>query len=93
MHYISTRDHPERRKFCETLLEGLAPDGGLYVPETYPLVDDALLDRWRGLSYPDLAFEILSLYSDDIPPGRSEGREDLYARGFRDRLDRAGARA
>ncbi|RWC40890.1 MAG: threonine synthase [Mesorhizobium sp.] len=68
MYYISTRGHPERRKFCEILLEGLAPDGGLYVPETYPLVDDAMLDRWRGLSYPDLAFEILSLYIDDIPP-------------------------
>ncbi|RVA53970.1 hypothetical protein EN933_11485, partial [Mesorhizobium sp. M7A.F.Ca.US.001.01.1.1] len=32
MHYISTRGHPQRRKFCEILLEGLAPDGGLYVP-------------------------------------------------------------
>ncbi|WP_246678845.1 threonine synthase [Mesorhizobium sp. B2-5-7] len=68
MHYISTRGHPERRKFCEILLEGLAPDSGLYVPETYPRVDDAMLDRWRRLSYPDLAFEILSLYIDDIPP-------------------------
>ncbi|MBZ9967027.1 hypothetical protein [Mesorhizobium sp. BR1-1-2] len=38
------------------------------VPETYPRVDDAMLDRWRRLSYPDLAFEILSLYIDDIPP-------------------------
>ncbi|MBZ9894326.1 MULTISPECIES: threonine synthase [unclassified Mesorhizobium] len=68
MHYISTRGHSERRKFCEILLEGLAPDGGLYVPETYPFVDDPMLDRWRRLSYPDLAFEILSLYIDDIPP-------------------------
>jgi threonine synthase len=68
MHYISTRGHSDRREFCEVLLEGLAPDGGLYVPETYPLVDDAMLDRWRGLSYPDLAFEILSLYVDDVPP-------------------------
>lgn len=68
MHYISTRGHPERRKFCEILLEGLAPDGGLYVPEVYPRLDDATLDRWRGLSYPVLAFEILSLYIDDIPP-------------------------
>jgi threonine synthase len=67
MHYISTRGHPERRKFCEILLEGLAPDGGLYVPEAYPRVDDAMLSRWRGLSYPELAFEILSLYIDDIP--------------------------
>ncbi|MER9504792.1 hypothetical protein [Mesorhizobium sp. M0579] len=68
MHYISTRGDPERRKFCEILLEGLAPDGGLYVPETYPRVDEAMLDRWRRLSYLDLAFEILSLYIDDIQP-------------------------
>ena len=50
------------------LLEGLAQDGGLYVPETYPRVDDATLDAWRALSYPSLAFEILSLYVSDIPP-------------------------
>ncbi|RWF89807.1 MAG: threonine synthase [Mesorhizobium sp.] len=67
MHYISTRGHPERKAFCEILLEGLAPDGGLYVPETYPLVDGAMLDRWRGVSYAELAVEILSLFIDDIP--------------------------
>ncbi|MDH4482260.1 MAG: threonine synthase [Rhodoferax sp.] len=71
MHYISTRaphsPTSERKRFCEILLEGLAPDGGLYLPETYPQVDAATLTRWRGLSYADLAFEILSLYVDDIP--------------------------
>ena len=77
MRYISTRathtPPSERKRFCEILLEGLAPDGGLYLPETYPQVDDATLTRWRGLSYADLAFEILSLYVDDIPA------EDLRA--------------
>ncbi|MGE0497195.1 MAG: threonine synthase [Ramlibacter sp.] len=68
MHYLSTRGHPDRKRFCEILLEGLAPDGGLYLPERYPQVDDATLTRWRGLAYADLAFEILSLYIDDIPP-------------------------
>ncbi len=71
MRYISTRatgTHPsEPKRFCEILLEGLAPDGGLYLPETYPQVDAATLTRWRGLPYADLAFEILSLYVDDIP--------------------------
>ncbi len=71
MHYISTRaphtPPAERKRFCEILLEGLAPDGGLYLPETYPQVDAATLTRWRGLPYADLAFEILSLYVDDIP--------------------------
>ena len=68
MRYISTRGHPERRKFCEILLEGLAQDVGLYMPETYPHVDAATLESWRDLAYPDLAFEILSLFIDDISP-------------------------
>ena len=67
MLYLSTRGHPDRKHFCEILLEGLAPDGGLYLPESYPKVDAATLASWRGLPYADLAFEILSLYIDDIP--------------------------
>jgi threonine synthase len=66
MLYLSTRGHPERKRFCEILLEGLAPDGGLYLPEQYPKVDAATLSKWRGLPYHELAFEILSLYIDDI---------------------------
>lgn len=73
MLYLSTRGHPDRRRFCEILLEGLAPDGGLYLPERYPQVDGARFSRWRGLPYADLAFEIVSLYIDDIPA------EDLRA--------------
>jgi threonine synthase len=65
--YLSTRGDPTRRGFADILLEGLAPDGGLYLPERYPQVDAATLARWRGLSYAELAFEVLSLYIDDIP--------------------------
>jgi threonine synthase len=67
MLYLSTRGHPDRKHFCEILLEGLAPDGGLYLPEKYPQVDAATLSKWRSLPYHELAFEILSLYIDDIP--------------------------
>ncbi len=67
MLYVSTRGHAGGQHFCDILLEGLAPDGGLYLPQTYPQVDDATLMRWRALPYADLAFEILSLYIDDIP--------------------------
>lgn len=67
MKYISTRGENKGRQFCDILLEGLAPDGGLYVPEQYPLIDANTLEKWRGLSYAQLAFEILSLYIDDIP--------------------------
>ena len=68
MLYLSTRGDPARKRFCEILLEGLAPDGGLYLPERYPQVDAMTLEKWRRLSYPELAFEVLSLYVDDIPP-------------------------
>jgi threonine synthase len=67
MKYISTRGDRTERGFSEILLEGLAPDGGLYLPVAYPKVDAATLQRWRGLGYAELAFEILSLYIDDIP--------------------------
>ncbi|MDO8456432.1 MAG: threonine synthase [Burkholderiaceae bacterium] len=71
MNYLSTRGDATPRKFCEILLEGLAPDGGLYLPETYPQVDAALLAKWRDIyekqGYADLAFAVLSLYIDDIP--------------------------
>jgi threonine synthase len=73
MLYLSTRGDPDRKHFCEILLEGLAPDGGLYLPESYPQVDAATLGLWRGLPYHELAFRILSLYIDDIPA------EDLRA--------------
>jgi threonine synthase len=69
MKYLSTRGDATPRGFAEILLEGLAPDGGLYLPAHYPKVDAATLARWRGLSYAELAFEILSLYIDDIPAG------------------------
>nr|WP_315495234.1 threonine synthase [uncultured Rhodoferax sp.] len=71
MRYLSTRGNPDRKRFCEILLEGLAPDGGLYLPEAYPQVSDATLQQWRTVyhqqGYAALAFEILSLYIDDIP--------------------------
>ena len=76
MRYVSTRaasaDMAGRKRFCEILLEGLAPDGGLYLPEHYPQVDAATLQSWREVyknsGYAELAFRILSLYIDDIAP-------------------------
>jgi threonine synthase len=67
LKYTSTRGDATPRGFSEILLEGLAPDGGLYLPQSYPRVDAATLERWRALPYAQLAFEILSLYIDDIP--------------------------
>jgi threonine synthase len=75
MLYLSTRaaltGTPDRKHFCEILLEGLAPDGGLYLPEQYPKVAATTLEAWRKVyveqGYGALAFEVLSLYVDDIP--------------------------
>ena len=71
MRYLSTRGDQSPKHFCDILLEGLAPDGGLYLPESYPQVSDAMLSAWRTVyreqGYAALAFEILSLYIDDIP--------------------------
>lgn len=67
MNYISTRGNTAPKTFSEVLLMGLAPDGGLMLPERYPQIDAATLDKWRGLSYPDLAFEIMRLFATDIP--------------------------
>ena len=69
MKYISTRGTTDRKTFGEVLLMGLAPDGGLMLPEHYPQIDRATLAKWRGLAYADLAFEIMRLFATDIPEG------------------------
>ena len=67
MKYISTRGQSPALQFSEILLGGLAPDGGLYLPESYPQFTDADLTAMRGMNYADLAFAILSRLIDDIP--------------------------
>lgn len=67
MKYISTRGQSPALPFSEILLGGLAPDGGLYMPESYPAFTEADLNDMRSMSYPDLAFTILSRLVDDIP--------------------------
>jgi threonine synthase len=71
VQYISTRGGGEPLSFGEVLLEGLARDGGLAVPAQMPRVDGETLDRWRALTYPQLATEVLALFATDIP------RDDL----------------
>ena len=71
MQYVSTRGHVATPSFCEILLGGLAPDGGLYLPAVYPQVTPAELDRWRALPYADLAFEVLKKFATDIPDAGS----------------------
>jgi len=67
MRYLSTRGQSPTQSFFQILLGGLAPDGGLYLPVEYPRVSGRELDAWRGLSYADLAVEVLKKFATDIP--------------------------
>jgi len=79
VRYISTRGGAAPQRFTEILLEGLAPDGGLYVPEAFPKAD---LSSWRNLPYPALAFQVLSKFIDDIPELESLVKRAYSARTF-----------
>ncbi len=68
MKYISTRGKVEPVEFQDAVMMGLADDGGLLIPQEIPDVTDRL-DDWRGLTYNELAIEIISLFSSDIPKG------------------------
>jgi threonine synthase len=65
--YVSTRGGAPEASFLDILLGGLAPDGGLYVPASYPQVGRAELESWRELPYADLATAVLARFIDDIP--------------------------
>ena len=65
MKYESTRGKVKGLSFKDTVIMGLASDGGLLLPESIPEVSKRLAS-WRTHSYEDLAFEIMSLYIDDI---------------------------
>ncbi|MBI5331819.1 MAG: threonine synthase [Betaproteobacteria bacterium] len=67
MNYLSTRGNAPQQTFLQILLGGLAPDGGLYLPEAYPHFETADLAALRGMDYRQLAFAVLSRLATDIP--------------------------
>lgn len=68
MNYISTRGKSPVCNFEQVLLTGLAPDGGLYVPETLPTFSTAEIASWAGLPYDQLAFKVIKPFVDgEIP--------------------------
>ncbi|MBA3848679.1 MAG: threonine synthase [Opitutus sp.] len=66
MKFISTRGQSPAVSFSEAVAIGLAPDGGLYLPESLPDLSPRL-NAWRNLSYADLCAEFLSVFATDIP--------------------------
>ena len=67
MKYTSTRGGMAAKSFTEILLGGLAEDGGLAVPDHYPVFSAAELAAMRGMNYRELAFEVISRFATDIP--------------------------
>ena len=67
MRYISTRSTSEPVSFSEAIFQGLAPDSGLFLPETIPVVNNDL-PAWQPLSYTELAFEIIRLFTAETIP-------------------------
>ena len=69
MRYVSTRGF-KYASLEDVILNGFAPDGGLYVPERIPVVEPDTLRSWSGLTFPQLAFEVLSLFIEpsDVDP-------------------------
>jgi len=68
MKYISTRGIVTPISFKETVMMGLATDGGLLLPEVIPSVGETELSAWRALSYQELALAVFSLFIHDLPP-------------------------
>ena len=66
MKYLSTRGQSPAVSFSEAVRIGLAPDGGLYLPETLPDISGDL-ERWAGLGYADLCFEFMRAFATDLP--------------------------
>ncbi|MCW5550445.1 MAG: threonine synthase [Opitutaceae bacterium] len=78
MHYISTRGQSEPLGFSAAVATGLAPDGGLYLPETLPDLSGRLT-AWEKLGYADLCFEFMRVFATDIP---AEVLRDLVTRAY-----------
>lgn len=68
MKYISTRGQAPALNFEDVVLTGLATDGGLYVPETIPEFTQEEIASWKGLSYQDLAFKVMSPFVEGSIP-------------------------
>ncbi|MBO8143890.1 MAG: threonine synthase [Thermodesulfobacterium sp.] len=66
MKYVSTRGGMEKIDFKITVFEGLAPDGGLIVPESIPELSESEIEKLKRLSYQELALEIFKYYVSDI---------------------------
>jgi threonine synthase len=83
MLYNSTRGKAPSVGFEDVVLTGLAPDGGLYLPDSLPRIDAETLRRWSQLSYCELAFEVMKPFVDgSIPDAEFRAMIDASYAGF-----------
>ncbi|MGE0754117.1 MAG: threonine synthase [Alphaproteobacteria bacterium] len=78
IEYRSTRGQSPNLPFKEAVLTGLAPDGGLYLPNLIPQLSTGMLGRFRNLSYADLAFEVITRFIDDDSIDQQTLRQIIY---------------
>jgi threonine synthase len=83
MRYISTRGGTAPLSFKDAVMTGLAPDGGLLLPESLPDVADQL-DRWRELGFVELAAQVMGPFVDDVPADDLRALLDSAYAGFDD---------
>jgi threonine synthase len=90
MTYVSTRGEQAAAGYSSIVLRGLAKDGGLFMPASYPQVTPEMLSAWKSLSYAELAYEVLRLFADDIDKADLKAlcertyRSDVYCFGRED---------
>ena len=82
MRYLSTRGKVRDISFKDAVMMGLADDGGLLLPETIPALSPGELAALEKLAYPELAFQILSRFVEDIPAADLKGLVDRSYRSF-----------
>ena len=78
--YISTRGQSEELGFKDVIFEGLASDGGLYIPNEWPIIDEKTLLSFKSLSYQEIAYEVIKLYVDDSIS--SQDLRDIIERSY-----------
>ena len=83
MRFLSTRGQTQPVRFSEAVATGLAPDGGLYLPQELPDFSRQL-GGFAGLSYPELCFEFLKVFATDLEPATLRAIVDRSYRTFSD---------
>lgn len=83
LKYISTRGQTPPQTFTDILLSGLADDGGLYLPEQFPVMERVVMERLKGMDYATVAQQVLDPYMDSnfSSPVMSQILHSIYGPG------------